>query len=150
MEASVSEIHRHPLRPPGWAEPLFLGRAAKKEIAEHLKESSGWLRKAGEVRAGELGGAEEVCHVLVRPGGSAHLVRAGRRPGPGCRRRRSSKRRVARVVERWREVRGWWEPGRGTDRLCFRVLLSDGTVVDLALDRSGEHAGSWSLVRVLD
>ena len=79
LDASVSEIHRHPLRPPGFA-----------------------------------------------------------------------KQRVARVIERWREVRGWWEPGGGTDRLLFRVLLSGGSVVDLAVERSEERAGAWSLVRVLD
>jgi hypothetical protein len=100
LEASVSEIHRHPLRPLGFVEPLFLGRADKKEIAEHLAASSGWLRRAGEVRAGEIEGTGEVCHVLARPDGSAYLVRARR---PGCRwgrRRRAgfAKRRVARVV----------------------------------------------------
>ncbi len=149
MEASVSEIHRQPLRPPSFAEPLFLGRADKKEIAEHLCESAGWLRRAGEVGGGEPEGTGEVCHVLAGSDGGAHLVRAVR---PGCRRGRrpASRCRVARVVERWREVRGWWEPGWGADRLCFRVQLSDGAVVDLALDRSGERAGSWSLVRVLD
>ncbi len=144
MEASVSEIHHHPLRPSGFAEPLFLGRAAKKEIAEHLRESSGWLRNASE--AGQPPGEE--CHVFARPDGSAYLVRAGR-SRPACRRRsRASKRRVARVLERWREVRGWWEPGGGTDRLCFRVLLSGGAVAELALDRG--EAGGWFLTRVLD
>ena len=147
MEASVSEIHRQPLRPPGFEEPLFLGPGDKKEIAEHLRQSAAWLRRAGEVREGELEGTGEVCHVLARPDGSAHLVRgfAGR---PGCRhrRRRARRSRVERVVERWREMRGWWEPGQGADRLCFRVQLSDGVVVDLALDR----AGSWALLRVLD
>ncbi len=54
LEASVSEIHRHPLRPPGFAEPLFLGRAAKKEIAEHLA-CSGWLGKASEAGRPKLG-----------------------------------------------------------------------------------------------
>lgn len=145
MEVSVSEIHRHPLRPPGFAEPLFLGRAAKKEIAEHLRESSAWLGKASE--AGEP--AQEPCHVLGRPDGSAYLVRVGS-ARPGCRRRgtRARKRRVARVIDRWREVRGWWRPGGGTDRLCFRVLLSGGAVVELALDRG--EAGGWSIVRVVD
>lgn len=147
MDASVSEIHAHPLRPPGFAEPLFLGRADKKEIAEHLRESAAWLRGAGEVGEGGLEGTGEVCHVLARPDGSAHLVRAklGR---PGCRRRRRRARRsrVDRVIERWREVRRWWEPGRGADRLCFRVQLAGGSVLDLALDR----AGSWTLLRVLD
>lgn len=151
MEASVSEIHSHPLRPTGFAEPLFLGRAAKKEIAEHLRQSAAWLRRAGEVREGELEGTGEVCHVLARPDGSVHLVRgfAGR-SGRRCRRRRARRSRVERVIERWREVRSWWEPGRGADRLCFRVQLeggeAGGSVVDLALDR----AGSWTLLRVLD
>ncbi len=145
MEASVSEIHRQTLRPAGFAEPLFLGRADKKEIAEHLRESAGWLRRAGEVGEGGLERTGEVCHVLARPDGSAHLVRAGR-PGRRCRRRRARRSRVERVIERWREVRGWWEPGRGADRLCFRVQLSGGSVLDLALDR----AGSWTLLRVLD
>lgn len=150
MNASVTEIHRHPLRPDGFPEPLFLGRAAKKEIAEHLRASSGWLRRAGEARSGAPDATGELCHVFARPDGSAHLVRAAR---PGCPRRRSQgtpgcakKSRVALVVERWREVRAWWEPDRATDRLCFRVQLAGGAVVDLALDR----AGSWSLVRVLD
>ena len=147
MEASVSEIHRQPLRPAGFEEPLFLGPGDKKEIAEHLRRSAAWLRRAGEIREGELQGTGEVCHVLARPDGSAHLVRgfAGR---PGCRRgrRRVTRRRVSGVIERWREVRRWWEPDRGTDRLCFRLRLSDGAVVDAALDRSG----SWSLLRVHD
>ena len=154
MDAGVSEIHRQPSRPPGFEEPLFLGRSAKKEIAEHLRESSGWLWKADEVRTGGAGRTGEVCHVLSRPDGSALLVRARRGFGrPAARRHprcRISKRRVARVVERWWEVRSWWEPGREIDRLCFRVVLSDGAEVDLALDRSGERAGSWSLVCVID
>ena len=151
MDAGVSEIHRQPSRPPGFEEPLFLGRSAKKEIAEHLRESSGWLQRADDVPAGGLRRAEEVCYVFSRPDGNAYLVRAGRDSGArGCRSRRTKKRRVARVVERWWEVRSWWEPGREIDRLCFRVVLSDGAEVDLALDRSGERAGSWSLVCVID
>ena len=151
MGTSVADIHGRPLRPSGFEEPLFLGPGDKKAIAEHLRESSGWLRRADDVPAGGSRRAGEVCHVLSRPDGNAYLVRAGRDSGGrGCRSRRTKKRRVARVVERWREVRSWWEPGRGTDWLCFRVLLSDGAVVDLALERLGERAGSWSLVRVLD
>lgn len=152
MDAGVAEIHRHPLRPMGFAEPLFLGRAHKKEIADHLARS-GWLGKAGEGVPGAGGpeGTGEVCHVLARPDGGAHLVRsfAGR---PGCRggRRRVTRRRVSAVIERWREVRRWWEPNRAADRLCFRLRLSDGAVVDVALDRTGPRAGSWSLVRVVD
>lgn len=150
MEASVSEIHRHPLRPPGFAEPLFLGRAAKKEVLEHLARS-GWLGKASETGKPP----EEPCHVFGRPDGSAYLVRACR----GYPRRRTgfAKRRVRRVIERWREVGLWWEPGGGTDRLCFRVLLDGpgggspgGAVADLALDRSEERAGVWSVTRILD
>jgi hypothetical protein len=53
---------------------------------------------------------------------------------------------VERVIERWREVRNWWEPEGGTDRLLFRVLLSGGAVADVALDRGY----GWSLVRILD
>ena len=155
--ATVSEIHRHPLRPDGFEEPLFLGRAAKKEIAEHLRESSTWLKKAGKARAGEPS-AGEPCHVLGRPDGSAYLVRVVGPARSGCRCRRGSrtrKRRVRRVIERWREVGGWWEPGGGAHRLFFRVLLdgpgeAGGAVVDLSFDRSGPRAGSWSLVRVLD
>lgn len=97
MEASVAEIHRHPLRPPDFAEPLFLGRAAKKEIAEHLKESSVWIEKASEASPRPC---EELCHVYRAGDGQAWLARPGRwQP-----KRRASKRRVARVLERWREV----------------------------------------------
>ena len=152
MDATVGEIHAHPLRPVGFQEPLFLGRAEKKRIAEHLRESSSWLRRAGEARADRPQAAREPCHVLARPDGSAYLVRAGRPPAGGSGgSRRTRKRRVARVVERWREVRDWWAPGERTDRLCFRVMLDGGeagggAVVDLALDR----CGSWSLVRIHD
>lgn len=152
----VSEIKRHPLRPMGFEEPLFLGRAAKKEIAEHLRGSSAWLRKASEARAGGTT-AGEPCHVLGRPDGSAYLVCVGTaRSGCRCRRgTRTRKRRVRGVIERWREVGGWWEHDGGTHRLFFRVLLdgpgeAGGAVVDLSFDRSGPRAGSWSLVRVLD
>lgn len=137
MEASTREIHGHPLRPSDFAEPLFLGREDKKEIAEYLSRS-GWLGKVSETSDLE----ERPCHVYRVASGESWFVR------PGCRRqrRRAQKRRVARVIERWREVRCWWEPEGGTDRLLFRVLLSGGVVADVALDR---HYG-WSLVRILD
>ncbi len=143
LEATVSEIHHHPLRPPGYAEPLFLGRTAKKEIAEHLRESSGWLGKASEAEKS----AGEPCHVLRRPGGAAYLIRPrssrrARRGTPGF-----AKRRVARVLERWREVRGWWEPEQCVDRLVFRLLLSGGAVVDVSLERT---TGEWLWVGTLD
>lgn len=144
-ETTVTNIHHYPLRPTGFAEPLFLGRSAKKEVAEHLA-CSGWLEKASEVLASGEARLGEPCHVYRGTGGAVWLAR------PGCRRRRrrAGKRRVARVLERWREVRGWWEPGSGANRLCFRVLLEGGAVVDLAVDRSGSNAGAWFLVRVLD
>ncbi|MGB3633596.1 MAG: hypothetical protein WA982_06115 [Rubrobacteraceae bacterium] len=139
MEASTKEIHGHPLRPSGFAEPLFLGREDKKEIAEYLSRSN-WLGKVSEASDPEA----RPCHVYRGASGEAWLV------GPGCKRsqwrRRTRKRRVARVIERWREVRCWWEPEGGTDRLLFRVLLSGGVVADVALDRRY----GWSLVRVLD
>lgn len=47
MEATVSEIHAYPLRPEGYAEPLFHDRGSRKEILEHLAESS-WLFRASE------------------------------------------------------------------------------------------------------
>jgi len=149
LDASVSEIHRHPLRPPGYAEPLFLGPADKKEIAEHLSKSSGWLGKAAEAERPPA----QPCHVLRRPGGAAYVVR----PGLSRRAQRTdrgtpgfAKRRVARVLERWREVRGWWEPGRRVDRLVFRLLLSGDAVVDVALERSGPRAGEWLWIGTLD
>ena len=149
MEASTKEIHEHPLRPYGFAEPLFLGREDKKEIAEYLSRSS-WLGKVPEASGPE----ETLCHVYQGLDGEAWFVR------PGCGRSRRSrsrsraqKLRVVRVIERWREVRCWWEPEGGADRLLFRVLLAGahagaqgGVVVDVALDRRY----GWSLVRVLD
>jgi hypothetical protein len=67
----------------------------------------------------------------------------------GCGRRRCAwrKRRVKRVLDRWREVGRWWDEDRGTDRLLFRALLSGGIVADLALDRS---SGGWFLAGVAD
>lgn len=148
MEVSTSEIHGHSLRPTGFVEPLFLGREDRKEIVEHLARSD-WLEKAS--RATEPSGRP--CHVYRDQDGEAWLVRPGcGRCGRGRRSRlrgRTRKRRVARVIERWREVRNWWEPEGGTDRLLFRVLLAGrqgGVVADVALDRSY----GWSLVRVLD
>ncbi len=41
------------------------------------------------------------------------------------------------LLDRWREVRGWWDEEQATDRLIFRVLLSGEDVVDLTRERSG-------------
>ena len=79
--------------------------------------------------------------MLWRADGRAYLVR---RCGKG---RRTRKRRVVRVLERWREVGPWWDEEVRVDRLVFRVLLSGGAVVDLALERA---SGEWLLVGMVD
>jgi len=62
-------------------------------------------------------------------------------------RRRCAKRRlVVGELTRWREVSAWWDEGRSIDRSVFRVLLSCGSVVDLAR----EKPGGWFLVGVVD
>ena len=73
-------------------------------------------------------------------GSRVELVRPARcRRGPTLR-------RVVRVLERWREVRAWWDEETRTDRFAFRVLLVGGAVAELALERSG----GWFLVGVAD
>ena len=143
LATTVSEIHGHPLRPPGFEEPLFPTAGSRKAVAEHLVRAP-WLSRASEAAGGSGLAArryEEPAHVLRRADGRAYLVR--RCPNG----RRTSKRQVARVLERWREVRSWWEPERRVDRLVFRVVLVGGAVVDLALERS---SGRWLLVGVAD
>ena len=54
--------------------------------------------------------------------------------------------RVVMVLERWREVRAWWDEETRTDRFAFRVLLVGGAVAELALERSS----GWFLVGVAD
>lgn len=49
MEATVSEIHAYPLRPEGYAEPLFHDQSSRKEILDHLAGSE-WLDRASEAR----------------------------------------------------------------------------------------------------
>lgn len=136
---SVSEIHRYPLRPPGFEEPLFPTAASRRAVMGHLLEAP-WLRRASEL--GRCSG--EAAHALEEPvslrvsRGRAEVVRscAGR-----C-----SRRRVLRILERWREVEEWWDRDRCKDRFIFRVLLSGGAVVDLAREKSG----GWLLVGVVD
>ncbi len=84
--------------------------------------------------------------MLRRADGRAYLVRCcgnGRRRG----RRRTCKKRVVRVLERWREVGPWWGAAGSVNRLVFRVLLAGGAVVDLAFERA---SGEWLLVGVAD
>jgi hypothetical protein len=141
VQTSVSEIHRHPLRPPGFQEPLFPGREHKKEIAEHLARSA-WLEKGSAAGDGSGAAAKRRlrrAHVLARGDGGVYLVaRCGHR---------IIKRRIARVAERWREVGSWWEPGRAVDRFVFRLLLASGAVVDVAFYASSSE---WRLVGVVD
>ena len=156
--ASVSEVHRYPPRPEGFEEPLFPTAASRRAVGEHLLEAP-WL-----FRASELGGRCGEPAMPTVSGGSARALRepveVGRfRGGRVVRRQerrsrgwrcRPGRRRVVEVLDRWREVGGWWDEGGGTDRVVFRVLLdgpgeAGGAVVDLAREASG-----WFLVGVMD
>ena len=141
MEASVSEIHRYPLRPRGFEEPLFPTRESRLRILDHLLLSS-WLSRASEAegRGGQAAHAGREPVDVEKRGGR---VRISWRSGRGRWRR---ERRIVEVLGRWREVRAWWDEERATERSLFRVLLSDGSVVDLARESGGE----WFLVGTLD
>jgi hypothetical protein len=146
LAATVSEIHRYPSRPPGFEEPLFPTPESRKAVAEHLARAP-WLSRGSELDRGSGQAAhsrEEPARVLRRADGRTYLVR---HCGHGHREGSLRKRRVVRVLERWREVALWWEEGGGVDRLVFRVLLAGGAVVDLALERD---SGEWLLVGVVD
>lgn len=140
MQTSVSEIHCYPLWPEGFEEPLFPTRESRLAVAEHLLQAP-WLMRASEAgaRAGEP--------IEVRQRRSTIEVSWGLRNRCGRRRRKGSWRRVVEVLDRWREVRGWWDEG-GVDRRVYRVLLAGGVVADLAREWSG--AGGWLLVGVAD
>jgi hypothetical protein len=140
---TVSEIHRYPSRPPGFEEPLFPTAESRRAVAEHLARAP-WLCRGSELRRGGGQAArcrEEPAHVLRRADGRAYLVR--RCPNG----RRTRKRLVVRVLERWREVGPWWDAERRVDRLVFRVLLAGGAVVDLALEGT---TGEWLVAGVVD
>jgi len=53
---------------------------------------------------------------------------------------------VTAVAERWRIEVGWWRvpPERPIRRDCWRVLLQDGSCLDLRLDLASER---WTLER---
>ena len=141
MEASVSEIHRYPLRPEGFEEPLFSTRESRLAVLDHLLRAP-WLSRASEMeeRGGQAAHARWEPVELENRHGRVRIVWAsGRRR---CRKRRH----VVEVLDRWREVREWWDERRAKDRSLVRVLLSDGSVVDLARESSGE----WFLVGVMD
>jgi hypothetical protein len=138
LAASTSEIHRFPLRADGFLEPLFPTPSSKRAVVEHLLEAP-WLMRASELkeRAGEAAHVSEEPVMLEVRRGRAEVVRF-------CAGRRRSK--VLEVLDRWREVKEWWDKDRRVDRVVFRVLLSEGLVADLARERSG----GWSLVGVVD
>ncbi|MGI8911247.1 MAG: hypothetical protein ACR2JR_11945 [Rubrobacteraceae bacterium] len=140
METSVSEIHRYPLRPEGFEEPLFPTGDSKRAVAEHLLGAP-WLMRASEA------GARIGEPIEVRQRRSAVEVSWGSRGRCGRRRRVKSWRRVVEVLDRWREVRGWWDED-SVDRRVYRVLLAGGVVADLAREWSGP--GGWLLVGVAD
>jgi len=145
METSVSEIHRYPLRPKDFEEPLFPTRESRLAVLDHLLRSS-WLSRASEAesRGGHAAHAwREPVEVEKRHGRVRISWSSGRRR---CRRRCRRGRRIVEVLGRWREVRAWWDEERATDRNLFRVLLSDGSVVDLAR----ENGEGWFLVGTLD
>lgn len=86
MEASAGEIHAYPLRPEGFAEPLFHTADSRKRILEHFAESS-WLFRASEaprpVRTRTDDAAKETARVIAswrevdrwwEPGGGVDLV----------------------------------------------------------------------------
>jgi len=141
MEASVSEIHRYPLRPEGFEEPLFPTRESRLVILDHLLRTS-WLSRASEMeeRGGQAAHARwEPVELENRQGRVRVTWASGRRR---CRKRRH----VVEVLGRWREVRAWWDETRAKNRSLARLLLSDGSVVDLARENGGE----WFLVGVTD
>ena len=141
MEVSVSEIHRYPLRPEGFEEPLFPTRESRLAVLDHLLRTS-WLSRASEMeeRGGQAAHARwEPVELENRHGRVRIAWTSGRRR---CRKRRH----VVEVLARWREVRTWWDETRAKNRSLARLLLSDGSVVDLARENGGE----WFLVGVTD
>jgi hypothetical protein len=141
MEVSVSEIHRYPLRPEGFEEPLFPTRESRLAVLDHLLRTS-WLSRASEMeeRGGQAAHARwEPVELENRHGRVRIAWTSGRRR---CRKRRH----VVEVLARWREVRAWWDETRAKNRSLARLLLSDGSVVDLARENGGE----WFLVGVTD
>jgi hypothetical protein len=143
MEVSVSEIHRYPLRPEGFEEPLFPTRESRIKVLDHLLRAP-WLARASDMEGNNTSG--QTAHARREPvelenhHGRMRIVRS-----PGRRRCRKG-RHVVEILGRWREVRAWWDEERARERSLVRVLLSDDSVVDLAR----ENDGAWFLVGVMD
>ena len=145
LGSDVSEIHAYPLRPEGFEEPLFPTAESNRKIAEHLLKAP-WLSRASELE-GRTGGAAHALDEPVELKYSPERVEIVRLVGDRRWCRHSWRRRsVEEVLDRWREVGGWWDRDRRVDREVFRVLIFGGTVVDLAKERSG----GWFLVGVVD
>jgi hypothetical protein len=141
MEASVSEIHCYPLRPEGFEEPLFPTTESRLAVLDHLLRAP-WLSRASEMeeRGGQAAHARWEPVELENRHGRVRIVWAsGRRR---CRKRCN----IIEVLDRWREVRAWWDETLAKNRSLVRVILSDGSVVDLARENGGE----WFLVGVTD
>lgn len=140
-EVTVSDIHRYLPRPEGFEEPLFPTDESRRQVAEHLLRAP-WLARASELREGSgiAAHAREEPVELSTGAGVVHVVR--RRAGRCSWRRR----RVVEILDRWRCVRSWWDQQEQVDRLLFRVLLSGGVVVDLALERPG----GWLIAGIVD
>ena len=143
VKSSVAEIHSYPRRPSGFEEPLFPTVESKREIMAHFLEAP-WLSRASELPRG-IGESAHATREPVRLRGALGQVDLVR-PSASRSRRSPTRRRVVRVLERWREVRAWWDEEARTDRLVFRVLLAGGAVAELALERSE----GWFLVGVAD
>jgi hypothetical protein len=141
MEASVSEIHRYPLRPEGFEEPLFPTRESRRAVLDHLLRAP-WLSLASEME----GRGGQAAHALYEPVELENRHGRLRITHSPERRRHRKQRHVVEVLGRWREVRAWWDEERAKNRSLARVLLSDGGVVDLAQENDGE----WFLVGVTD
>ena len=138
----VSEVHRYPLRPQGFEEPLFPTPRSRKAVAEHLL-CAPWLCRASQLKGPARGGEavhayEEPVEVERRRGG-VFVVRSFR-----SRRRCRREARVVETLARWREVGGWWGD-EARHRVVVRVALSDGAVVDLT-----REGGAWSVVGTVD
>lgn len=160
MEATVSEIHAYPMRPRDFFEPLFWSMETKREVMEHFLEAS-WIKRASVTRSSGDGGTahvfadsrREAVELRRRPEGKLELLRGCSGPGSGPGRqtkRRRSRKLVVGLVERWREVRNWWEGAGITDVYVYRFVLVDGSVVDVARDPHVKGVGEWTLVGIVD